>query len=162
MLIGTFVLFGAAFYFISGVLNDRSAQVAAERQTIASRAYALQNLSSLKAANAQADLYMQKITAILPTQDALISFPDFLDNLAKVHNTSTNFSFNGPPTVAANKQPGFAAFNLTVSGQLSDIQQFLSDMELKAAKFLVNIDSVDISSGGGGYNANIVGKVYFQ
>lgn len=156
------MVFWIAFYFVEKKLENLGLTIAAERQTLAERTYALDNLSLLKNKAPEAAGYKEKLTALLPSQDGLLSFPPYVERISGVHNVGSTFAFAGPPILSQGNQPGYIPFTLGVTGSPENIRDFLNDLESKSTRFLVNIDSVEFAASGIDYRADMKGRVYFQ
>lgn len=160
---GSFALFLLAAYFMAGALASASQEIIGDRTTAAERTYAIENLAVLKQQAPQAEEAGSKITTLLPTQDGLLGFPEFMERTARVHNVGLAFSFSGPPVPAeGSKEPGYVPFQISVDGQADDIVSFVKDIETASTRFLVNFDSLTLSANASAYRADAGGKVYFQ
>jgi hypothetical protein len=162
VILGSIILFLVASALISDQMATTSKQVADGRALIAKRADLLANLAEIKNNTSEAAAYQQKINNLLPSQEQLLNFPQILGSLASAHGVSFSFSFRGTPTLPKGTSPGMAGFTLDTSGSLDALNLFLNDIEVKATRFLISIDSLDLSQSGSGYALNIQGQVFFQ
>lgn len=138
----------AALYFLSGDIVTQVAKVKTDRALIDQQSGALDVLADLKEEAPQAAAYQSSIDQILPTQDDLIGFGDWLNKIAAIDQVSANASFGGslqPPTDMA---PGQSTFSLEVDGSLPNIISFLNDIEAKAPGFLLQITAFNLAENG--------------
>jgi hypothetical protein len=162
IIIAACVVFGILAFLLLRHITAASQAISNERRVAAERSYALENLSSLKKQAPEADQYSKKIEALLPHEDGLFSFPEFMESVARVHGLESTFSFDGQPVSAAGTRPGYVVFAYTVTGSADGIQSLLADLEQKTTKFLVGIDAVNLAPNDSSYRAEMRGKVYFQ
>jgi hypothetical protein len=162
LIAAAFVGFWLLFLFLAGRLEAVSAKIVADRSEAAQRTYAIENLSLLKTQQPVASAYKEKIDGLLPTEDGLFAFITYIQGIAKLHQASLTFSYNGTAVQPSAGNPGYIAFDATVSGSAENIRDFLEDIESKTTRFLVNVDSVDITGDGAQYRATLKGKVFFK
>ncbi len=158
----SFLLFGILLWTINRSTAATVRDITAGRQVIAERAYTIENISKLKQQQPEAEVIRKKIDAILPRRDELISFQNFLEGLSRVHNVGVSFSFSGLPVEPVPGVPGSVPFSIALTGEPRDIANFLSAVELKSTKFLVNFNGVTLFADGGAYRADLKGNVYFR
>jgi hypothetical protein len=157
-----FVVFGLVFYLLGNQLDATSQIIALDRNEAAGRSYALENLSTLKTQEPLAAQYKQKIDALLPSQDGLFAFINYVQAVGKIHQVDITFAYSGaaiPPTASG---PGYILFNATVAGSIQNIYAFLADIESMSTLFMVNVDSLDMTTDGSNYRAALQGKVFFK
>jgi hypothetical protein len=162
IILGSFVLFGLIFYFMSQSLAAKADQILSDRAVIATRGADLENLSQLKANASAAETFQKKIDALLPAQDGLIGFSQFLNNMARTHSLGLVFNFTNPPVPPAAAAPGYVTFTAVVEGSAPNIRSFLEELEFKTSRFVVNLQAVDFSSPIDGARANLQGQVFFR
>ena len=162
IILGSFLIFGIIFYFFSQLLDNKVAQILVNRTAIVQRSTDLETLSKLKTDTAAAAELQKKIDAILPPQDNLISFPQFLNTLARNYSLSSTFNFNGVPNPASSPAPGYVNFSITVEGDAANIRSFVDEVENKTTKFMVNIKGFTMTPRSAVYHAELDGQVFFQ
>jgi hypothetical protein len=156
---GSFLAFWIAAHFLMGHIVALSEIIVAQRELAAERSYALDNLSTLKKQAPVAEKIQKSLDGLLPHEDGLLSFPEYMESVARVHALDFSFAFNGQPVAG---QPGYVVFNAGATGSAKNIEDFLADLEFKSTRFLVTIDTMNMSAQGAAYHIDIAGKVYFQ
>lgn len=162
MIAASFLIFGLLFYFLGSYIDSAAKAIAAARGTKQSRIELLESLSALKRDNPTAEALQRKMDALLPPQDALLSFPQFIEGAARTRGVSANISFTGSPAAPAVKSPGTAPFSMSVTGSAANIAAFLNDLEFKTTKFLASFDSINFFPDGQGFRAEISGRAFFK
>jgi Tfp pilus assembly protein PilO len=127
------------------------------KKEAASRSQAIQSLAALTEDAARAGPLESQLMRILPLQDELINFPKDLKTLAGSHNLTLGFAF-GAEVPAEGNTPGFIEFQMTASGKLADVIEFLRDIH--ASRYYVAMDPVDITKSGRDYSSKISGRVF--
>lgn len=162
IILGSFLIFGIIFYFFSQALDGKVARVLANRTAIAQRSTDLESLSKLKTDTAAATELQKKLDALLPLQDNLIGFPQFLNTLARNHSLSLTFNFDGAPNPGVPPAPGYVGFSITIEGDGANIRAFVDELENKTTKFMVNLQGLALTPRSGIYHADLKGQVFFQ
>ena len=162
IILGSFLVFGAIFYFFSQALDAKVAQILINRTAIVQRSTDLETLNKLKTDTTTAAELQKKIDAILPPQDNLISFPQFLNTLARNHSLSSTFNFDGVPNPASPSAPGYVNFSVVVEGDAANIRSFVDEVENKTTKFMVNLKSFAMTPRSGIQHVELNNQVFFQ
>ena len=163
IVVGSIAVFSVVFYFLSQALSDTAGRILADRAIIAQRTANLESLNDLKTNAATAAVIQKKIDPLLPTQDGLISFPQFMNNLGRTHSLNLIFNFDGAAVSPQPPTPGYVAFDATVEGSPDNIRSFLADLEEHTTRFLVNVQEFDFTpSSGGVYRGDLKGQVFFR
>lgn len=162
IIVGSFLVFGVVFYFLASTLQAKSAEVIRDRKVVNDRSYALLNLSDLKKEAPQAEEYKKKIEALLPNQDSLLGFPQFLDSLSRAHQVDLNFSFTGSTVPPAGDTAGSVGFTIALTGTMQNITDFIDDVEFHATRFLMGVDTVDIVPESQDYKATLHGRAFYR
>lgn len=162
LILGSIAIFLVASTLLSDQMAAMSKSVAEGRVRIAKRAELLGNLAQIKTMGSEAAIYQQKMNSILPSEEQLLNFPQILSSLASTRGVSFSFSFRGAPTKPQGTSPGVVAFTLDSSGSMDALDLFLNDIEPKATKFLISIDSFNLSESGQDYAINIQGRAFFR
>lgn len=163
LIVGTAVVaFGLAFYFLTNDLSSQAQKIVVDRASLAQRTILLSSLADLKRDAAEAAVYSQAMDKILVSQDQLIDFPQWISDLARIRQVSLSFSFQGDQVPPQNGSLGYINFSLDASGNLDNLGAFVEDLELQAPRFLVVLDTVDLSGGGTAYRLLSQGRVFFR
>lgn len=91
---------------------------------------------------------------ILPKKDELFSFPAKIEELAKSQGLSSKFSFG------AESEKSIQYSIIIQNGTYEEILRFVKTIE--EDKPFMSIGSLDMVSGGSGYNATINGTLFFD
>lgn len=162
IILASFLVFGLIFFLFSRTLDKKVAQVLASRAVIAQRSMDLETLSKLKTDTATAAEFQKRIDALLPPQDSLIGFPQYLNTMARSHALSSVFNFDGVPNPAVPPAPGYVDFSVTVEGDAANIRSFVDELENKTNKFMVNVQGFVLVPRADVYHAELNGRVFFQ
>ncbi len=162
IILGSIIIFLVASTLLSDQMAASSQNIAKARTAIAKRADLLANLANIKNTSDEADIYQKKINSLLPSQEQLLNFPQALGALATAHSVTFTFAFRGTPTLPTATVPGVAEFTMDSSGSLDQLKLFLNDIEVKGSRFLLSIDTFDLSQSASGYSLNIQGRSFFQ
>ncbi len=162
ILVAVFAVFGIAFYFLSDQISGFNRKITTNREVIAARSYAIDNLASLKNDEVQAQSIKKRIDILLPSKDEFLDFQKTLEGLARVRQVGVAFTSRGLTEKTA-ASAGFVSFDLAVTGNLKNIRDFLNDAESNSPKFLVNFDGFDMSSSqGDNFRASASGRVFLN
>ena len=159
---GSIVAVSAALYFLSGDISAQVAKIVADKTMISQQTAAVGVLAGLKGDAAQAAPYAAAMGKLLPTQDQLIGFPQWVAGIGQAHSVSANVSFLGTSISATASAPGSDAFSLVANGSSANLVAFLQDLEINAPGFLVAIDSFDFLNNNGQYQLTAQGRVFSQ
>jgi hypothetical protein len=163
IILSSFVVFGLVFYFFSQSLESKVAEVLASRSAISQRSADLTSLNKLKAESAAAAEIQKDMDALLPSQDSLIGFPQFMNTSARNHSLSISFDFDGAPVAGVPPEPGHVNFSAVVEGDAANIRSFVDELENKTTKFAVNLDRLLLSPRAAGvFRADLSGQVFFK
>ncbi|MEK7507954.1 MAG: hypothetical protein AAB602_02630 [Patescibacteria group bacterium] len=162
LIIGSIIVFGVVFYFFSRSLNTIAREIAADRLLIANNAVVLGNLAELKRDDQKSARYEKAMNKLLVPKDQLIDFDGWLEGLARVRQVAMNFSFSGSEVAPQENFPGYISFSLDIAGTLDALTAFLKDIELQSTRFLVNLDTFDVTRSDVGYRIITNGKVFFK
>lgn len=160
LVLATLIIASVALYYIAGDIAVKADKIVSDRTLIDQQTGAIAVLTNLKAQEPQAMSYEAAMENLLPTQDGLIGFGDWLNGIAATNQVSANFSFQENATLATANTPGDTGVSLSVSGPISNIENFLEDVESSSPGFLVSIDSFDLSQSNGSYQLTAQGDTY--
>ena len=159
---GSIFIFGAGFYFFSKSLRADAQYIAEDRLLIAESSAILASFAELKRDASLAVRYEKAMERLLVPKDHLIDFPRWLEGLARVRQVGLNFSFSGSEVGPQEDYPGYINFSLDVTGNFDAIAAFLKDAESQSVRFLLNLDTFDVTRGGSGYRVFSRGRVFFK
>lgn len=163
IILSSFVVFGLAFYFFSQSLEFKVSEVLANRSAISQRSTDLASLNKLKAESAAAAEIQKDMDALLPPQDSLIGFPQFINTAARNHSLSISFDFDGTPVTGVPPEPGHVNFTAVVEGDAANIRSFVDELESKTTKFMINLSRLLLSPRANGvFRADLTGQVFFK
>jgi hypothetical protein len=162
IIFSTIIISAIALYFLAGDITARASAIAGNRLKIVNQYDDLASYAEIKRDAPEAAQYKTAMDELLPTQEELIQFPQWLETTAGTYNVTTDFSFGAVAPAAASTTPGTAAFSLTVQGKNDDIISFLTYLESRASGFLLSFDSFDFSESDAGVKATVDGQIYFR
>lgn len=150
----------AALYYLSNDLDAQATKIISDKTLVAQQSAVVSVLASLKSDAVQAAQYAAAMAKLLPSHDELIGFPQWVNALGEKHEVSVSVVFQGNNTAVTASSPGSDGFSLNATGAAGNLVDFLSDLETQAPGFLLAIDSVDLTSGGSGYQLSLRGRVF--
>lgn len=162
ILLGSILITAAALYFLLSDLAGQAQTIMADRGTIAEQNAVLSNFAVLKSDAVKAAPYMSAMQELLPTHDALIGFPSWMNGVAAAHNVSVTIAFQGSDIAATASMPGSDGFSMSAMGAESDLVAFINDLENQAQGYLISIDSFELVNQGGSYRLSAQGRVFSQ
>lgn len=162
VILGSFAIFLGAIWVVGQGIHEAGTRLVDQFSSYFNQSYAAERLLSLKQLEPQAQDLQRKMEILLPVQDQLLNFPDFVKSIADAKQVQLSFNFNSANIVSPNSGPGSIAFTLTASGPLQNTQNFLDALESKTQRFWVGIDSVDFLRNGDSYTLTAQGKVFFR
>lgn len=151
----------ALLVFIGRNINQKTDEISAIRRELSSRLNAIQSLANLRQQSAQAKANFSVLQTLLPTKDELVNVPKELNALAKARKVELGFAF-GNEIAATDSEPGFTAFNMTLSSSYDNLVGFLKSLE--KSRFFIAVDSLDVTRDPQSQrlSALISGKVFSQ
>jgi hypothetical protein len=162
IIFGSIIVGVVALYYLAGTVSAEANKVATDRSLINEQADSLDVLSALKNASPQAAAYKAAMDQLLPTQDGLIGFSQWISGVAAANQVVANASFQGGIAQPVGSAPGQAKFSLEVTGSLNNIAAFLQDAESKAPGFILSIDSFNLVDQNGTYQLTGQGALFFR
>ena len=156
------IVFGVALYFMDREFLFRAGSVYADRSIIQGQAWSVGMLAVLKQAAPEAKRYEERLRLLLPAKDELLDFPRRLDGVSRAHQVSQTFSFRGNAVSPQGNEPGYIGFTIDAVGSYTNVVNFFRELEVKSTRFLVSIDSLDISRSDPQYRARAEGKIFFR
>jgi hypothetical protein len=161
VIIASFILFLGLIWFMGNLIQTTGMRLIDQFSNYFYQSYAAERLLGLKQAEPQAKAIQRKMEILLPVQDQLLNFPDFMKNLANSKQVNLSIVYPGSIT-PPNSRAGSIAFTLTASGPFNNVQNFLSALEKTPKQFWVGMDSVDFVRNGDGFTLTAPGKVFFR
>lgn len=160
----TFYLLGilalaALLFFIYTNIQDSVLKISQERSALVSKSNALSSLASLRGEFEKAKPYFSLLENILPPRDQLLVFSKELEGLAKKNNLNFGFTY-GEEKLSTDKEPGYIAFRISVTGGYAGLTNFLKSLEIE--RYFIDISTVDASKKGDDFSAIINGKVFVR
>ncbi|MDO8515744.1 MAG: hypothetical protein Q7S28_00665 [bacterium] len=161
---GSVLCAGAIAFFIALQISGVVKTIANARTLVARRTSQIENLATLKREAALADSYSVKINRLLPRQDELLRFRQFISRLAIIYRANVNFAFQGSPSPSNPSAglPGFFNFSLNMGGSYEALSALLKNLETDETDYLVGIDNIDITREGGEYRMFAQGRLFFR
>ncbi|OGY64345.1 MAG: hypothetical protein A3I24_01130 [Candidatus Harrisonbacteria bacterium RIFCSPLOWO2_02_FULL_41_13b] len=155
------IVLAIGLFFAGRGINQKVIKIESLRKELNTRLTALNSLTNLRQQSEKAKSLFGSLQTLLPTKDELINFPKELNGFAKANKVEIGFSF-GSETAPAENQPGFTAFNLTLSGSYDNLVKFLKAIE--GSQFFVGINSLDVTKDPQSqkFSALISGKIFSQ
>ena len=162
IIVGSFVIGGIIFLFLRYDIENESLKVQ-KIKAQANRETELTVLfSKLKTQADEARPYEERFAKLLPEQDRLIDFRNYLDVLASQRGVATTFTFDGSGTPGSEGAPGYIGFSLELSGNLVNIEGLLEDIEGKPRAYLLSVDSLALSKSQDGYHGVFRGRLFYK
>ena len=120
----------------------------------------LNAFADLKTQKQQAEPYRQKLAGLFPGREGLLRAVAFLEDRANVHHLEQFFTF-GAEIQGTAEEPDYIAFNLSLTGGLLDLVDYL--VEVESSPYLISFSGLEIvSKGKNVFQINTVGKIYIQ
>lgn len=161
-IVGSFLVFAIAVYFLSDAISVQAQKVSDSKNAIRAHSDLIEGLANQKAISPDVKKFEQAINLILPPKDELVNFSKWLDGLSRAHNVNVSFSFNGDAIPSTDTSAGYIKFTLNISGEYANVANFVSDVELKSAKYTVSFDSFDLKRNNSNYTSIINGRIFFR
>src|SRR3989344_1280845 len=125
IIIGSLVVGGLLLVWLRHDIETQSVNVQRIKAQANKESEFVVLFSKLKTQAQEARPYEERFSKLLPDQDRLIDFRNYLEALASQRRVVTNFAFDGPGTPGSDGTPGTIGFSLDMSGSLSGIQGLL-------------------------------------
>jgi len=158
----TIVVAVGAIYFLTGDIASRSSAISAARAIVAGQNNSLAAFAEIKQDSAEAAKYKTAMDKLLPTQNELINFPQWLQNVAATYNVTASFSFTASMVPAAPTVPGTIGFSLATEGKNADVISFLKNLESRAPGFLLEFSSFNLIQSGEDTKVVTGGNIFFR
>jgi hypothetical protein len=156
------VIASGVFYYFSADLKLQADKVTRDRGILSDQNSALSNFAELKKDSTQAEVYAAAMNRLLPDQNGLVGFGGWLDQIAKKYQVTDTFSFEGGTNPAAGANPGTVNFSLESEGTISNIGQFVKDIESQSTGYLFSLNTFDLDNNNGAAKLTAQGTLFFQ
>jgi hypothetical protein len=162
IIIGSIVLTGGAFYYLTGAMEQQATDVLTAKTNTENDASAVANLASLESQAPTAGQYEALFQKLLSNQQGLITFSSWVDQIGSKYGVAATVSFVGSSTPASAGAPGFVPFTMSAQGPEGSLPPFLDYLASKAPGFIVSFSSFDFTDDRSQQTLNAVGSVYFR
>lgn len=156
----------ALFFVLANFLDSRITAIATETSSARAAQFRASKITEILAAYKsdapRAKYYQDALSQFLPEQEQLLDYPRYLEGIARVRNVGVTFNYQGEPVAATGPVAGYLSFTMEVSGPLSNTIDFLKDVELQGARFMVAIDTADITRMSDIYRISAQGRAFFK
>ena len=163
LVLGAFLVAGSVLAWSAASMRDTVTAIMQKRAALEQYGKTVDLLANLKKMAPQITSYEEKMNLLLPRKDDLLAFSPWLDGVSRVNNVAIGaFAFQGATMPAGETEAGHLGFTLDASGTHEKVSQFFRAIELRSNKFLVQIDSLDLTESGGVARARAKGRVFFR
>lgn len=150
----------AGLAFLGSKIIAEKDNIVQYRTTLASQIDIVSVLAKLKHNAAVADGYQASLIRLLPTQDQLIGFSPWINEIAKETQVLAAASFD-TGGITPGGTVGVMNFSMTVGGSMDHIAAFLRGMEERPG-FIAKISSFRlVNDGTGNYQFAAQGQLYY-
>jgi hypothetical protein len=158
---GVLIILTIGLSFFSGTIRSAIDNLSALRADIAARALSLESLARLQTQyNRKAKTYSENLTKAVPKKEELIGLSKDFQTLANQTKVEQSFGFIGE-TPASGEGLGFLSFQVSASGDLTNLSKFLASVE--NFRFLTKVESLSISpSEPDSQKLSIRGRIFFR
>lgn len=163
IIFGFLIFVGWVMTFLSGEISSKAEQISNHRMEINSRITAVSRLAELREAAKEAQPAIAELSTLLPTEEELVGFPRYLQNVANREGVNLSFSFQDSGSDEIDEgEIGASEFSMDALGSYNDIISFMEAVE--KGDFIVSLSSVNITGtkNVSEFRANIRGVVYFR
>ncbi len=162
ILVGFLLFVSLLVSFLGNEIRDKAERIQSQRAEIEGRISDISRLAELRTAARNAEPALAQLVSLLPKRDELISFPRYLDTLAKNNRLQHQFTFTGQESNPAENIAGSSNFKLTLNGAYRDVLAFVEDIE--SGQFIVRVNLIDMVVGANAqsFKAELEGSVFFR
>ncbi|HEY4496918.1 MAG TPA: type 4a pilus biogenesis protein PilO [Candidatus Paceibacterota bacterium] len=139
-------------------IKESASTIYSTRQDLRDKTHNISELSQLRLAAKEAEPFLEKLEAAIPSKDELFSFADDLKEIARMNDLGLNFKFVGEAIISGGL--GSQKFEANAQGDYRDITFFIR--ELERSGYITNVLDVNILKQGSLFNALLIGEVYFN
>jgi len=138
-------------------IEKYSGEIITEKGKLVDLEAKVESLENFKAIKSQIEPNLEKAKSLFVNKDLPLNFINFLEKTSRDCQLSLNMS-SSPPDGSQNKTWSFFVFQIRSSGTFPNFMKFLEKLE--NSNYLIEIQSLGISGGGGGITSNISMKVF--
>ena len=128
VILGALAIAVVAFYLLAGDITARSNAIAVARTQIAGQNNSLAAVAEIKQDSAEAAQYKTAMDELLPVQNDLINFPQWLESVAATYNVTAGDFFYRRYGVGHAHAGRHDRFPLTTEGGSDGVVPFLEDL----------------------------------
>lgn len=158
----SFAVFILSGYFLNSRLNSAGTRILEMRKNVANFAGSAERLAELKNSSLEAYEYDKKMELFLPVQDQLWNFPEYARSIAKTNGVDLTISFLPDIIGSSSGNAGSVGITLQAQGSLSNIMNFMEEIEKKTTRFWVGLDNINLSRSGEAFSLQSQGRVFFK
>lgn len=163
IIVVSLVGFALVLYWISGKIQAQAKAIADARSELLLASRSSELLAQFKSDQPEAQRYLQLVQTFLPGNEQLLDFPAWLNGLAANYKLPLDFRFQSEPVSPQGNTPGYIPINFQTTGSFDTLTAFLEQLELKAPRYFISLDNVDLQvQSNGDYQMTCQGKVYFK
>jgi Tfp pilus assembly protein PilO len=162
VIVVSIALSAGILWYLSNSVSAEANAIAVDRSALANKNTNLANLAELEAAAPQAARYEDAIDQLLPDQEDLVTFTQWLAQVGEKYNVTTDAVFQGSVTPPVGTAPGTVQFSFSAAGSMDDLAAFLNAINEQSSGFLVTINSFTVTSGGSSETMTGEGTVFFK
>jgi hypothetical protein len=166
IIVGSIVAAAGILYVMVGRIDSTTGDIVKNEGIINDQAGLLGVVASLKQQASQASVYRAAINQLLPGQNGLIGFSQWVTDIANRYQVTASVSFQNNTLTGAAKagsaQLGQMPFSLSANGTPDNLKAFFEDLESKSGGFLVSFSGFDMSNSSPDYKLTAQGIVFFQ
>lgn len=160
IILGFLIMVAWLLSVLADEVQSKSQSVQEHRLEIASRIRAISELAELREDAREAQPAIELLNNTLPKRDELVTFPRYLDTIARENNVTLRFNFVGEETPPEENKAGQSPFTITIAGNYANVISFIEDLE--GGEFLLRLDSFNITLERSGFDVELTGSVYFR
>lgn len=157
-----FLLFGFVLQLLARDLDAQAKKIIESRSVSSDHVRLIGTLARLKKIAPQAGKYGEQLRLLLPTKDELLDFPRWLSSVSRTHEVTSHFVFQGGTVMPQPEEPGYVGFTLNASGASENLEKFFRELETTSSRFLLALDSFEVTQSEGAYRAFARGRIFFQ
>jgi hypothetical protein len=162
VIVASIAIAAIAFYLLTGHIDTAVAQIVADQALVEQQTGALGVVAQLKQQAPQAAIYQAAMDKLLPAQDGLIGFTQWVSGIATQDQVTTSVSFQGSGAPSPGVSGGQTGFSISVGGGINNIIAFLNDIESKVPGFLLQLTSFDLTNQNGTYQLTAQGNLFYR
>jgi hypothetical protein len=160
IILGSFMVAALTLSYFTNAVAAKALVISADRSLISKQIGSLVSLSTLKAEQPQVAVYKDAIDSLLPTDDGVLDFSQWVNGIAANDQVVAVISFTNTTNPASATKPGTTSFSIDATGSESAILAFMNDIESKSPGYLIKIAAFDLTYNNPGYEFKGQGTVF--